>query len=69
MEKTTRLRLRAAYTAPFIEIYECDSLSPLAGSKDLSGNAGDGDDNGEVNGAKEFDFAEDDETWGDLWDY
>ena len=56
MKKTVRLRV--AYTAPFIEIYECESRSPLAVSNtDLGGNAGDGDDNGEITGAKMFEFS------------
>ena len=56
MEKTARLRV--AYAAPKIEVCAADLYRFLAASNtNLSGNAGDGDDNGEITGAKMFEFS------------
>ena len=67
MEKTTRLRV--AYATPRIEVCAAEPYKFLAASDtDLGGNAGDGDDNGEVTGAKQVVILGQEFSFKDLWE-
>lgn len=62
-ENTKNGKSRICYVAPRVDVYAAESCRLLANSNTLSGGHDDGDDNGEINGAKEFTFSD---PWNSL---